>query len=66
MMPNIGQFHPQIVHFVVALLLLGVVLHGPRVAYSRQSPGRDVGQVSARRSQSPFERPALRRACAIP
>ena len=25
-MPNIAQFHPQIVHFVVALLLLGVVL----------------------------------------
>ena len=28
-MPNLGQFHPQIVHFVVALLLLGV---GLRVA----------------------------------
>ena len=26
MMPNIGQFHPQIVHFVVALLFLGVAL----------------------------------------
>jgi uncharacterized membrane protein len=26
MMPNIGHFHPQIVHFVVALLLLGVAL----------------------------------------
>jgi uncharacterized membrane protein len=25
-MPNIAQFHPQIVHFVVSLLLLGVVL----------------------------------------
>src|SRR5829696_7225932 len=25
-MPNIAQFHPQIVHFVVALLLLGVAL----------------------------------------
>ena len=26
MMPNLGQFHPQIVHFVVALLLLGVAV----------------------------------------
>jgi len=25
-MPNIAQFHPQVVHFAVALLLLGVAL----------------------------------------
>ena len=25
-MPNIAQFHPQIVHFVVSLLIVGVVL----------------------------------------